>query len=455
MAVRLRPQSAAWMAPHALAAQLTAQAGESAGQGVAGLLGGIARGVGAYTQARDRRQEMAINESRYQDALSRRDREFNYGAAKDQAALLEDYMKGAEMEASLSALSSPTGTPDPSKVEQLRKAQSSMTAMRAQLAKIGGVTAANVPEMPAPPPMATGSFTPQVQEETRKLAGYESLSPEELTTVVESLSAEADNLKGQMDSIMRVGGIKGAAAAARIRTAYAEKSREAAIASGALKRMEKQESRAQKMADKPPETVELGTPMKQRAERDKVLDATRYAMSLGYTGDVFPNIESANNWIRDNQITDPNNAAAAARKADAAKVRAENQQALVDRRAKAAMDLADHVASIKEPAVRAKAMKDAIQNQQRLVKELKDEYELLKTLQGKGLVGENDPDVVGAPGKPSAYDRYEAERNVLMDMMKQAPQAASVAPKPWANDPDFLKLTPEQKAAFEARMNGR
>lgn len=76
MAVRLRPQSSAWLAPTALAAQLTAQTGQIAGQGVAGLLGGIAQGVGAFTQKREQRRVEAINESRYQDNLTRQDRDF-------------------------------------------------------------------------------------------------------------------------------------------------------------------------------------------------------------------------------------------------------------------------------------------------------------------------------------------------------------------------------------------
>jgi hypothetical protein len=60
------------MAPHALAAQLTAQTGQIAGQGVASLLGGIASGVGAFTQKREARRVEAINESRYQDSLLER-----------------------------------------------------------------------------------------------------------------------------------------------------------------------------------------------------------------------------------------------------------------------------------------------------------------------------------------------------------------------------------------------
>ncbi len=104
MAVRLRPQSSAWLAPTALAAQLTAQTGQIAGQGVAGLLGGIAQGVGAFTQKREQRRVEAINESRYQDSLrmrqaddARQDRSFQYGAVRDQMALNNEFKTGAEL----------------------------------------------------------------------------------------------------------------------------------------------------------------------------------------------------------------------------------------------------------------------------------------------------------------------------------------------------------------------
>ena len=105
-----------------------------------------------------------------------------------------------------------------------------------------------------------------------------------------------------------------------------------------------------------------------------------------------------------------------------------------------------------------KARQDAIRNQEALVKTLKGEYELLKSLQGKGLVGENDPDIVGAPDRPSAWDRYEAERNVLIDMMKSGEAPASTAPAATTPAPaasaegrkakvlaDFAALPPEQQ----------
>jgi hypothetical protein len=123
---------------------------------------------------------------------------------------------------------------------------------------------------------------------------------------------------------------------------------------------------------------------------------------------------------------------AARRKAEAAKVRAENQKSLVDYRAQKALEHAKAMEAVKEPAARAKAHQDAVRNQEELVKTLKSEYELLKSLQGKGLVGETDPDLVGAPGRPSAWERYETERNVLMDMMKSGAAMAPTAPAPAA-----------------------
>lgn len=250
MAVRLRPQSSAWMAPHALAAQLTAQTGQIAGQGVAGLFGGIAQGVGAFTQARNRRQEMAINESRYKDALTRQDRSFQYGAAKDQASLLEDYMKGAEVEAALSAMSSPTGTPDPSKVANLRTAQSSMNALRAQLAQIGGVQPANVPPMPeAPAPLTPTAQMPGVQERLAKVEGFESLNDMELQTVVDGLTTEAEAIQADMDAILKVDKVKGAAANASKRSALNDVNLDLALASSVMRRRKAKAEAEQKKAD--------------------------------------------------------------------------------------------------------------------------------------------------------------------------------------------------------------
>ena len=169
-------------------------------------------------------------------------------------------------------------------------------------------------------------------------------------------------------------------------------------------------------------------------------------------------LEAARRVYNDLVVTDPNSELASKRKAEAAKTRAETQKGLVDYRAQKALEHAKAMEAIKEPAARAKARDDAIRQQQQVVKTLKDEYDLLKSLQGKGLVGETDPDLVGAPGRPSAWDRYEAERNVLIDMMKSGEAPASTTPAATAPAPaasaegrkakvlaDFAALPPEQQ----------
>ena len=135
MAVRLRPQSSAWMAPHALAAQLTAQTGAIKAQGLNSLLGGISQGVDSFTQQRDQRRAEATNESRYQDSLGFRQEEM---ALRKQAADREDLegrfnittmaLKGTDMEIQLWQAAHP-GEAVPA--ELMQKKSQFMSAMQA------------------------------------------------------------------------------------------------------------------------------------------------------------------------------------------------------------------------------------------------------------------------------------------------------------------------------------
>ena len=161
-------------------------------------------------------------------------------------------------------------------------------------------------------------------------------------------------------------------------------------------------------------------------------------------------LEAARRVYNDLVVTDPNSELASKRKAEAAKTRAETQKGLVDYRAQKSLEHAKAMEAIKEPAARAKARQDAIRNQEALVKTLKGEYDLLKSLQGKGLVGENDPDLVGSPERPSAWDRYEAERNVLIDMMKSGEAPASTAPAATTPAPDAQTAAPVDVASARA-----
>lgn len=460
MAVRLRPQSSAWMAPHALAAQLTAQTGQIAGQGVAGLLGGIAQGVGAFTQARNRRQEMAINESRYKDALTRQDRSFQYGAAKDQASLLEDYMKGAEVEAALSAMSSPTGTPDPSKVQNLRTAQSSMNALRAQLAQIGGVQPANVPPMPeAPAPLTPTAQMPGVQERLAKLSSFEALSDEELGTVADGLAAEAEAIKAEMDAILKVGGTKGAAAAAAKRTAFAEKNREAMIAAGVLKRRQAKAEAEQKKADLEAQaTKEVGV----YADKQKIDESSDAARLAKINADRAAKGQPP---IPDLALVAPT--ATGERQDKTLDFKRETIDKM-ERRAKwqaefrrqAAIELENIRAANKEPAAQARALEAAKQEQKSRMAAAKNRYDTLRKMYDDNK--ELGVEFYGDATTPSAWDLYEAEREKYFAMTEaaQAPASAPAAAgggdpmasaeEEYNNLPDAEK-TPEAAARIAAK----
>lgn len=240
MAVRLRPQSSAWLAPTALAAQLTAQTGQIAGQGVAGLLGGIAQGVGAFTQKREQRRVEAINESRYQDSLrmrqaddARQDRSFQYGAVRDQMALNNEFKTGAELAFALD--------PTPENKMKVDQAASNNRALSAALAKYGGV---QMPEMPqaqrgVPAPGAQGAVAPTAGtepteagsyngEDVRRLAtSMKDMSDEELSFVSEQYAQEALTRKATLDSAGKPG-----AGPSRTRTEYNEYSILARLAKG-------------------------------------------------------------------------------------------------------------------------------------------------------------------------------------------------------------------------------
>lgn len=135
-------------------------------------------------------------------------------------------------------------------------------------------------------------------------------------------------------------------------------------------------------------------------------------------------ITTARTVYRDLVVTDPNSELASRRKIDAAKVRAENQKALVDVRAKASKDLADHLATIKEPAARAKAAQDAINNQEGTVKMLFKEYETLKMLREKNLIAEDDPDLA------AAYGNYESAKAQYLGMVSGVGMPTNVTPVP-------------------------
>lgn len=208
MAVRLRPQSASWLAPTALAAQLTAQTGQIAGQGVASLLGGIASGVGAYTQKREQRRAEAINESRYQDSLgmrraddARQDRAFKYGAAQDQMALAQRYAQGLEVKAQNELATK--GTVDPATAAEIQKLTASMKALGAQGAQIGGVQAAEIPDVDYSKMVAslpTGATEYSREDAVNQAKSMRNMTDEELDGILGFYTQNATEARAALNS---------------------------------------------------------------------------------------------------------------------------------------------------------------------------------------------------------------------------------------------------------------
>lgn len=438
MSVRLRQQSSAWLAPTALAAQLKARAGELEGQGMAGLLGGVATGLKSYTANQQRREEINIAEQHHRDALARQDRyhqdalaredrafsmqdrAFKYGVVKDQAAALDEMLKGKMLALDLA---NTTGKPDPKLVQDLQALISSRRRMAAEMGDIGGFDNTM-------PQLTSDDAASFVNADVANIASTDRISPD----VLENLPLP------------------------RLSEVVAHAKAQSAVYSALLGRYKNPPPEAQSQVSKLQsilgtynENFYVASSILSRREKKEASDASDLASIASLQEDlvrrgfkeILPkDLVTARMVYRDLVVTDPNSEAAANRKAAAAAIRAENQKSLVEARYTKMKEFEDYVNGIKEPAERAKATKAAIDHQESLVKQRLSEYEMLKKLQGKQLVGEDDPDLVGGPGKPSAWERYEAERDTLVDMIRksqggspvQAPTGAPEAATPSAQD---------------------
>lgn len=367
MAVRLRPQSSAWLAPTALAAQLTAQTGQIAGQGVAGLLGGIAQGVGAFTQKREQRRVEAINESRYQDSLrmrqaddARQDRSFQYGAVRDQMALNNEFKTGAELAFALD--------PTPENKMKVDQAASNNRALSAALAKYGGV---QMPEMPqaqrgVPAPGAQGAVAPTAGtepteagsyngEDVRRLAtSMKDMSDEELSFVSEQYAQEALTRKATLDSAGKPG-----AGPSRTRTEYNEYSILARLAKGEQDRRSAKakpaELEAEGAARKRGE-LSVTAPAEAAEKAAEIARLNADAKAAGYKGEPFQAKDAALKWLeankqisvaktKDEEITDPNKALAFQRAKEMQQIRNTNSLGRMAQAEETKKRLMDYAAS--------------------------------------------------------------------------------------------------------------
>lgn len=489
MVARIGKFGMSWLSPGMAAADMLVEAGRAEGQGRAALMGGIAQGISAFGENRRRdrarSEDMAFREQSRQDMLAERatdnaraDRQASQSEREWKASVLGSLGQRYAGEADLLEQAA-AASGDPSLAAQAQgkraEAQRYLTALDALVTGRGN----GIPEMPAPPPppplhsmsapvatapAAGGGMNAAVDEVVgAAFAGgpgffgpdgaYPAPSP-----VAASASAQgplgitytgdpvrdvelADLMASRVNALRTQAGGKTWSRMSVERRNMMERAETEAVARKAQASFELDKAKKKMETDeqiRKDREARMATP-------EEVADAQALGAPAGLK--TKAGVSGALAAGRQDKAIDA--------KAAAAKARAENQKALVDYQKKASMAFADHMAKIKEPAERAKAMQGAIENQQRLVKSLKDEYELLKTLQGKGLVGEDDPDIVGGPNRPSAYERYEAERNVLMDMMKQGAQPApapTAAPDPKQQVLEAFRALPPERQTDEEML---
>lgn len=510
MAVRLRPQSSAWLAPTALAAQLTAQTGQIAGQGVAGLLGGIAQGVGAFTQKREQRRVEAINERRYQDSLTRQDRDFGMREKAFTLDLLQgndrilaesETGKAAELEMALMA-----GEDASVLKQELEKIRSSRRAVQSNMMGLapalkaaaagraapdagpvgpGGWPVGQSPSekaargeptgdpdvfwnakdyaesdtaqrggaMPTPPSgprMAKGGVPVEVPrdgfdlETPQGVAAY-AKAHEELADQWDKLAEKYAGSKNPM-VVARARGFMGTAAEIRMRGLGYQ--------GMAMTKAEKAEQtrKAEDLKAQEESRMRVGAADDARtAEANKSQDAAAIASmqadleKRGIKETLPADITTARTVYRDLVVTDPNSEMSARRKAEASKVRADNQKSLEALRQAGRKEMEDIRAKNREPAAAEKAAQAAIDNQESVVGTLMKEYDLLKKLREKGLIAEDDEDLA------AAYGNFAAAKAKYIGMVSGgAPATGAPAPASTASADPMSKAEAEYNALPDA-----
>ena len=467
MAVRLRPQSSAWLAPTALAAQLTAQTGAIKGSGVAGLLGGIATGVNAFSQKREQRRVEAINESRYQDSVNFRNEEMalrkqaaDMETAKGQFAIVTEAKKGSDAKIALWMAENPGRMLPP----ELQQENDKLTAAaRAMAFRMGGVQGAQaVAAKPASPVLvdgksmsqmtdaelddfmaksergevdytyrggATGDMgqgvgnVPAAPRPATPTAGAPTEMPssgdpvaDKFTDAISRLSASIADME-ERESEIKKRGARSAALSTQLTEArtnlLALQGRYQVYSEDRKRKMVAEETRTTQAAD------DARAAEARRAERmatpEEIADAEKMGAPQGLK--TKAGVQGGIALGRQND--------AQAGKADAAALRVEAQKARDARMQAGREAVAKILAGQRDRALAAKAVQDATENQKEAVRTAFNEYELLKKMQKDGLVSDDDPDL------RSAYGKYAAERDIYAGMVGAVPEAgAAPAPVP-------------------------
>lgn len=132
MGERLRPLSSSWMAPYSLAAQLTAQAGQSMGNAFASLGNSIGQGIQAGSARRENERRYNEQSRRQQEEFALRQSEVAY--RHDQDALELTMALGRQHAAQAMALvQGGLADDDPKVVEATEKAASYVDSLKANL----------------------------------------------------------------------------------------------------------------------------------------------------------------------------------------------------------------------------------------------------------------------------------------------------------------------------------
>lgn len=149
MGERLRPLSSSWMAPYSLAAQLTAQAGQSMGNAFASLGDSIGRGISTGTARRE-------NERRYNEQMRMQNDEFALKQSEiayrhDQDSLELAMALGRQHAAQAASLvQSGLAIDDPRVVEATEKSSQYIDSLKSILTRTPGAAGSAFPKFPGP-----------------------------------------------------------------------------------------------------------------------------------------------------------------------------------------------------------------------------------------------------------------------------------------------------------------
>ena len=139
MPIQLRPfaSNVNWMAPYALAAQLTARAGETTGQGIAQAGQNLASGIENLTQKRERAAVRTQQQSNWQAELGMQQQRIDMAKEEAKNSLLETVIRGNHQQANerMQLIPPEQWATDPQLHQLNDSTQMAMTSLQANIAR--------------------------------------------------------------------------------------------------------------------------------------------------------------------------------------------------------------------------------------------------------------------------------------------------------------------------------